>query len=48
MNIGDRVSHTQLGVGTVKKINIYHGDTRALVDFGYTEEFILVSHLETG
>ena len=46
MKPGDRVSHPQLGVGTVKRLITYRGKDSALVDLGYTEEYLLIDLLE--
>ncbi len=41
MNVGDKVSHSKLGVGTVTKVVTFYGRTGVLqVDFGFTEELI--------
>ena len=47
MNVGDKVSHPKLGVGTVTKIVAIHGRSGILrVNFGYTDEFISADEVD--
>lgn len=46
MKPGDRVSHPQYGVGTVKTLITLRGKAFALVDLGYMDEYLRVDFLE--